>query len=309
MPALRQSRCEWAECSREAQAADEDRMKRECTYTRKHLSRYLAGHLFVWQRRRVGRHLALCRVCSSEFDAIRRIDETRRILRDIAPAEGFGRTLKAGSASLEALRRLLYRPFWLGLVVAAAVAAYAYVINPLLHDPDLERLDAPAPPAAPAERAPQSAPSVTPVVEPKKAAAPSPAVSPLEITITVEKEKERASVRQINEAMKEHPQLRSMRFSDSTREISGSLTSSDLYTFFSRIEGTGKVTYKRSRLAKAGEGDLVPFVMRLRTVTAPITPAGAQPAEQPVDKPVEKPADKQADRTDGGPPPAPAQGQ
>jgi hypothetical protein len=105
--------------------------------------------------------------------------------------------------------------------------------------------------------------------------------------------------------MKEHPLLRAMRFTDSTREISGSLTASDLYTFFRRIDGAGNVAYRRSRLAKAGEGDLVPFVMRLRTVSAPSAPAGAQPAEQPVDKPVEKPAD----RTDGGTPPTPAQGQ
>lgn len=288
-------------------------MKKECAYTRKHLSRYLAGRLFAWQRRRVGGHLAACPVCSSEFDAIRRIDETQRLLRDITPAEGLDRTLQAGNASLAALRRLLYRPLWLVLAVAAAVVAYLYVIHPLLHDPDLERLDAPVPQtAAPAGRVPQSAPSVTLAVEPKKAAvaaAPSPSVSPLEITITVEKEKENASVRRINEAMKEHPQLRSMRFSDSTREISGSLTASDLYTFFSRIEGAGKVAYRRSRLARAGEGDLVPFVMRLHAVSAPSTPAGAQPSEQPVDKPVEKPAEKQTERADGGPPPAPAQGQ
>jgi hypothetical protein len=287
-------------------------MKKDCSYTRRHLSRYLAGRLFAWQRRRVGRHLTVCPVCSSEFDAIRHIDETQRILRDITPAEGLDRTLQAGSASLAAFRRLLYRPLWLGLVVAAGAASYLYVINPLLHDPDLERLDAAAPAAVPAERLPQSAPSVTPAAESKKtagAAAPSPEVTLLEITITVEKETEKTSLRRINEAMKEHPQLRAMRFTDSTREISGSLTASDLYTFFRRIDGAGNVAYRRSRLAKAGEGDLVPFVMRLRTVSAPSPPAGAQPAEQPVDKPVEKPAEKPADRMDGGTPPTPAQGQ
>jgi hypothetical protein len=285
-------------------------MKKECTYTRRHLPRYLAGRLFAWQRRRVARHLAVCPVCSSEFDAIRHVDETQRILRDITPSEGFARTLEAGGASLEAFRRLLYHPLWLVLVVVAAAVAYLYVINPLLHDPDLERLDAPVPPAAaPAARLPQSAPSATPAVESKKTvAAAAPSVSPLEITITVEKEREKTSVRRINEAMKEHPLLRSMRFSDSTREISGSLTATDLYTLFSRIDGAGKVTYRRSRLAKAGEGDLVPFVMRLQTVSVPSTPAGEQPTQQPVDKPVERPAEKPAERTDGETPPTPVQG-
>jgi hypothetical protein len=288
-------------------------MKKECAYTRKHLARYLAGRLFALQRRRVERHLASCVVCSSEFDAIRRIDETQRLLRDIAPAEGFARTLQAGTASVSALKRLLYRPLWLVLIFAAAAAAYFYVINPLLHDPDLERLDAPALPSAdPAARLPQSAPSTTPAVEPKKSApvaSPSPAQSPLVITITVEKEKEKANLRRINEAMNEHALLRTMRFSDTTREISGSLTAGELYTFFNRIDGAGKVAYRRSRLAKAGEGELVPFVMRLQTVAAPSRPSGEQSPGQPVDKPVEKPAEKPAVPADQGTSPASSPGQ
>ncbi len=291
-------------------------MKKECTYTRRLLSRYLAGHLFAPQRRRIERHLAVCPVCRSEFDAVRGIRETRRILRDITPPEGLARPLQAGAASVAALKRLLYRPLWLVVIVAATAAAYVYVIHPLLHDPDLERLDASAPPAAQQ----QSASTATHAPEPKKASLSAPAssssASPLMITITLDRESEQASIRRINEAMKEHSMLRTLQFSDSSREISGSLTAGELFTFFDRIEGTGKVTYKRSRLAAAGEGDLVPFIMRLKTRSAPSRPAGTpaqHPAEKPVEKVVEKPGDSPADTqptaTDAGPPPAAPQGQ
>ena len=292
-------------------------MKKDCAYTRRRLSRYLAGHLFAPQRRRIERHLAVCPVCRSEFDAVRGIRETRRILRDITPPEGFARPLEAGTASLSVLKRLLYRPLWLVLIVAATAAAYVYVIHPLLHDPDLERLDAPLPPAAaPAAPQQQSAPIVTHAPEPKKAVLSAPEASPsassLVITITLDKEKEQTSIHSINEAMKEHALLRTMRFSDSSREISGSLTAGELFTFFSRIEGAGKVTYKRSRLARAGEGELVPFVMKLRTLPAPPRPAGTpaeQPAEKPVDKPGDNPAEKHPTAPDAGLPPAAPQGQ
>ncbi len=290
-------------------------MKKECIYTSKRLARYHAGHLFLLQRRRIERHLAVCAVCSSEFDAVKRIDETQRILRDIAPSEGFAVPLRAGAASLGALRRLLYRPLWMALIVAAIAASYVYVVHPLLHDPDLERLDGSAPSAAvPATPHPQSAATATAsagALEPKKtapaSAAAAPAPSPLMITVAVEKEKEKASIRRINDAMKEHPQLRTMRFSDSVREVSGSLTAGELAVFFERIDGAGKATYKRSRLSAAGEGDLVPFIMRLQTVAAPprhAEQAGEKPGEKPVEgsveKPVETPEGKQPAQTDGG---------
>jgi hypothetical protein len=167
-------------------------------------------------------------------------------------------------------------------IIAAVAIAYVYVITPLLHDPDLEKLDAgaPSPPAVTAEPAP-----VSPVPEPKRpVAAPVVAASktdPLVVTITVEKENEKASVQMINEAMKEHALLTAMRFSESVREISGSLTRDELYTFFNPIQGAGKITYKRSRLASVGSAELLPFVMKLQAVAAP----ARQPAEQPVAKP------------------------
>ncbi len=284
-------------------------MKKECAYTRKRLSRYLAGHLFLPQRRRIERHLAACPVCSSEFDAVRRIDETQRILRDFAPAEGL---VRAGAASIVALRRLLFRPLWLVLIVAAAVASYVYVIHPLLHDPDLERLDASVPaasaPAAPHAHGQSLSTATATAQEPKKAMLPNAATatapSPLLITITVEKGKEKASIRRINDAMKEHGQLHSTRFGDSVREISGTLTAGELSALFNRIEGLGKVSYKRSRLASASEGDPIPFIMRLKTFSAAPRPGEEQAGENPVERSVEKPVETPVERpvqTDSGP--------
>jgi len=288
-------------------------MKKDCAYTRKRLSRYLARNLFLPQRRRIERHLAVCPVCRSEFDAVRRIDETRRILRNVEPEEGFAGPLRVGAASLAALRRLFFRPLWLTLVIVAFGGSYVYVIHPLLHDPDLERLDASVPAAPRPAPLPESAVSATqPVVETPKAALPvpeaTPAPAPLVITITVDRDRERASIRKINDAMKEHALLRTMRFSDATREISGSLTAGELYTFFNRIETAGAVTYKRSRLAASGEGELVPFVMRLRTASPPAPPA-AVPAERAANGPAGGPPEQPPARTDSGAPATNSQGQ
>jgi hypothetical protein len=280
-------------------------MKRDCSYTRKHLPRYLTGHLFGPQRQRIERHLRTCPICSSEYDALRRIDETRSILRDIDPPAGAGAALRRKAAGLT---RLLYRPLWLAAIAAAAFALTVYVVMPLLHDPDLDRLDAPAPPTAPAHApAVARAPGL-----PARTAEPEPLVDPLVVTITVDKDRERASLRQINDAMTEHALLRTMQFSDTVREISGRLTSHELLTFFNRIQGAGKISYKRSRLAKAEAGELLPFVMRLQAVAAP--PASAAPpadkavtapAERPGSAAPDRPADRPADRSAPTASPAP----
>lgn len=278
-------------------------MKKECSYTRAHLQRYLQGHLFKPQQMRIERHLASCVVCRSEFDSLRRIGETRRIIRDITPPESVAERVRESISGLSAVKKLLFRPLWVVAIIGAAVVAYVYVITPLLHDPDLEKLDAgaPSPPVVTAERAPQTAPTVSPVPEPKRAAhtTAESKVDPLVVTITVDKASEKASVQMINEAMKEHALLTAMRFSDSVREISGSLTPDELYTFFSRIQGAGKITYKRSRLASAGREGLLPFVMRLQAVAAP----AQQPAEPPAVKAAgasgEGPGEKAVPRPEG----------
>jgi outer membrane biosynthesis protein TonB len=147
-----------------------------------------------------------------------------------------------------------------------------------------------------------------------------PVIDPLIVTITVEQEHERARVRQINEAMKEHALLRTMQFTESAREISGSLTAHELTTFLNRIAGVGKIGYRGSRLASVSPGELLPFVVRIRTAAPPARPMEKpvvkpeeksverpvekeretkeekhvdKPVEKPVDKPLEKPVDKQ----------------
>ena len=259
-------------------------MKKECTYTRAHLQRYLRGHLFKPQQMRIERHLSSCVLCRSELDSFRRIGETRQIIRDMTPPESVAERVREGLSVLSGIKKILFRPLWLGASIGAIAVAYVYVINPLLHDPDLEKLDAGAPPPPAVTAAPAQP---TPSPEPKRpATAPAAASSrmdPLVVTITIQRENEKVSVQLINDAMKEHALLTAMRFSESVREISGSLTPDELYTFFNRIQGAGKITYKRSRLASVGRGELLPFVMRLQAVAAPARQHAELPAEKPAD--------------------------
>ena len=287
-------------------------MKKECAYTQGMLPRYRKGHLFLPQQKRVERHLASCAVCRSRYDAFGQADETLEFLRYLDGNEGFPGRLRASAA---AVTRLFFRPLWLALIIVAGFALQHYVVMPLLHDPDLEKLDAGTQPQA---AAPQSAPAPTPppAVEPfvARQAAATAAVEPLVVTITVEKEHEKTSIAQINEAMKEHALLKSLRFSDKVREVSGSLTPDELRTFFSRIQGSGKVTYKRARLAAAGE-EVLPFVMKLQAQAG--SPAAAaersapkqaeRSADRPAPRPAEKPVETPAERQTPAPAPAPAQ--
>jgi hypothetical protein len=292
-------------------------MKKECEKTRSLLPRYLRGHLFKPQQKRIERHLASCAVCRSEFDALRQIGETRRILKDITPPETVAGRMKERVSALHALKRLFYRPLWLIMIAAVIAASYLYVIEPILHDPDIEKLDAgiPPSPAATARSAPQTlpAPATTGPPAPRQKIDPAPAaaapkIDPLVVTITLEKQNEMAGIRTINEAMKEHPLLKNMRFSDKVREISGSLTSDELSIFFNRIQSAGKIAYRRARLASAGS-ELLPFVMKLKALPAPTEastgrPAddpGAKPEAKPEDIPVERPVSKPEDRP--APPP------
>jgi hypothetical protein len=289
-------------------------MKKECEHTRNLLPRYLRGHLFKLQQKRIERHLAACVVCRSEFDSLKRIDETQRFLKDINPPEGVAARVKEGVSGLAAVRKLIFRPLWLIIIAAVIAASYVYVINPLLHDPDIEKLDAgiPAPPPVTAESVPRTQPTPTVAVptppqqkrEPVPVAA-SPKTDPLVITITVEKQNEKAGIKLINEAMKEHALLKTMRFSDKVREISGSMTPDELSTFFNRIQSAGKITYKRSRLASAG-GELLPFVMKLQVLPSPPQAPADMPAVKPVAKPVEVPAERPVSKPEDKPAAKPA---
>ena len=271
---------------------------KECAYTRRLLPRYLQGHVFLPQERRIERHLSVCPFCRSEHDVLRRANETREILRDIAPEEGMAGWVLRRASRLSGLKRLLYRPLWLAAILVSAGVLYLYVITPLLHDPDLERLESGAslPSGAPASAPSPTAAALSGPARPVKQAIPAAQIDPLLITITIDKEDEKAAIQHLNDAMKEHAFLRAMRYSESVREISGNLTADELYTFFDRIRSAGKVSYKRSRL-RSGQGEMIPFVMRLRISAA----AEQRPTVRPVNKPVDQPGEKAVDIPVGTP--------
>jgi hypothetical protein len=216
--------------------------------------------------------------------------------------------VRAIASRLSGLARLLYRPVWLVAIVGACFSISLYIVKPLLHDPELEKLDAAAPSPSQAVKStvePVTA-SVTTTVsaQPSRADRPAPpALTPLVVTITVEKESEKESVKRINDAMREHALLGSMLVTDSVRELSGSLTAGELATLLVRIQGAGKITYKRSRLASIDSNELLPFVLKINTVAAVIRQEPAHPVEKvpeesvkkPVDMPVEKPVENPVD--------------
>jgi hypothetical protein len=116
----------------------------------------------------------------------------------------------------------------------------------------------------------------------------------------MEQQNEKAGIKLINDAMKEHALLKTMRFSDKVREISGSLTPDELLTFFNRIQSAGKIAYRRSRLASAGSG-LLPFVMKLQALPTPAQASEVRPAAKPVERPAEGPVSRPEERPAAGP--------
>jgi hypothetical protein len=280
-------------------------MNKECEHAKRSLRKYLHGHLFMPEQMKIERHLKKCVVCSSEFQALKRVAETRRYIKDITPPEGMVQRVKAGVSGLSRLKKILYRPLWVAGIIAVAVLVYFYAQTPHRFDSELEGtgvlpdtttqpFPAAAPPPGVAAKATGKAP-----VEPKKtepAPALSPGIEPLMITISVDDEQ--TATRRINEVMRGHATLRSMRFSDTVKEISGSLTAKELLTFFNRIENAGKVNYSRTRLASFPAAAPVPFVMRLKTeqrpAERPIQQSGDKSAQNAGDKSVEKPASSAA---------------
>jgi hypothetical protein len=249
-------------------------MKKDCAYTRKSLRKYLHGHLFKPEQIRVERHLRSCIMCYTEYQALQHAAEAKQYLKDITPPEGIVQRVQAGVSGLAKLKKILYRPLWLAGIITVIVLAYIYMLAPPHRDLEIENLEksgsvgsmpsstTPALPAQDVRPSPVSA--QTAVVRPP-APRPDEAVrmlKPLPVTITVNNEKE--AIRRINEIMRGHEDLRTMRFSDTVREISGSLTSKELITFFGLIESEGKISYSRKRLAAFPNAQPVPFVMNLK---------------------------------------------
>ena len=261
-------------------------MKTECEQTRKSFRKYLQGHLFKPGQLKIDRHLKKCAHCSSELQALKRVAETRKYIKDITPPEGMVQKVKAGVSGLSRLRKLAYRPLWV-LAMAAAGGRGLPVRAPFAPArPRLRRHRSAGPPAVvqPVTTPPAAPQAVAQAArpepsKPRQSAPPSPAVNPLTVTITAENE--RAAMNRINSVMQGHALLRTMQFSDTVKEISGSLTAKELLTFFNRIESVGKVSYSSSRLESFPTAQPVPFVIRLKATPATIG--------KPVDKSVDNP--------------------
>lgn len=261
-------------------------MKKDCAYIRKSLRKYLRGHLFKYEQVRIARHLNACPVCRSEFQALKKVADTKQLLKDITPPETLGQRVRVGVSGLSRLKLLLYRPLWVIAIIGAGALLYMNIIAPRHRDLEIENIEKSLPPAAPVASAPTlsavlaSAPVPTAqqprVTEPARPAAATPPADPLLITITPAGEN---SVRRINEVMRGHGELRKMKFSDTVREISGSLTQKELLTFFARIEDAGRVSYSRKRFESFPSAEPVPFVIKMKPAPKPAEAAVLQVQE------------------------------
>ncbi len=133
-------------------------MKKDCAYTRKSLRKYLRGHLFKYEQVKIARHLNACPVCRSEFQALKKVADTKQLLRDITPPQGLAR-MKEGVTLLAKLRLLVYRPLWLLGIVGFGVLIYLNLIAPGRHDLEIENLEKSVPVTAPAGTEPPAAPA------------------------------------------------------------------------------------------------------------------------------------------------------
>jgi hypothetical protein len=262
-------------------------MKKECAHTRKALPNYLRGHLFKLEQVRIERHLRSCVVCYSQYEALKRADETRKFLKDITPPEGVVQIVKEGVSGLAKLKKILYRPLWILSIVIVVAVVYYFLSKPRQLDTEIDNILKTTPsrtaqtPPAPPPPISRSAPVVPPVVQP----AAVPVMDPLLVVITTDDDK--AAVRRINDIMRGHGQLRKYKFTDMVREISGNLTVKELLTFFNRIDSSvGKVSYSRKRLEAFPSAQPIPFVMRLTIVQK--APEAHTPPEQPLKEPVEE---------------------
>ncbi len=254
-------------------------MKKECALVKKALPKYLRGHLFKFEQVRIERHLRSCIVCQSQYEALKRADETRKFLKDVTPPEGVVQIVKEGVVGLAKLKKILYRPLWILGIIVIVLTLYYFFSRPRQLDVELENIAKTAPSSsiqASSAPAPAAVPSVSPPQAP-------PAAEPLLITVTVTDEK--AAVRRINDVMRSHGQLRKFKFTDMVREISGSLTAKELLAFFSRIQPAGKVSYNRKQLEAFPNAQPVPFVMKLMVV--PKAPEEMPPPAQQHTKPAE----------------------
>jgi len=278
-------------------------MKKECQRTRQALSKYLHGHVFATNRARIERHLLQCVVCRSEYEGLRHAEETRQILKDINAPEGVIGRMKEGVSTLGKLKKVLYRPLWITGIMLIAGAVYYYEVTPRQLDLEIERIVQTAPSGTAAgdnlalSTASDTAPSSHTATPQKTAALPVAALDlasePLIVTLIPENNT--SAIDTINKIMHGYGKLRKMKFSESTSEVSASLTARELAALFNRIEPAAKISYNRQQFKSFPAAAPIPFVLKLKTApkraeehaqpqrAEQATPAASalHPAEQP----------------------------
>jgi hypothetical protein len=253
-------------------------MKKECERARKAFPRYLHGHIFKPERRRIEQHLQQCVLCRSEFEALRRTEETRQFLKEINASGGVVGTVKHGVSSLAKLRKIIYRPLLLAAIALAAGAVSWYVLTPRQLVIEIESIVESMPTSSAAQLAPESAPAVVSEKAPAPEAPPVPAPKPLVIAITPENDA--AAVLRINEIMEGHGQPGKMKFTDRTKELTGNMPAEELAGLLSAIEPAARVDYSRKRFESYPASQPIPFVLKLNAAPqqqpqqAPAEPAG-----------------------------------
>jgi len=260
-------------------------MKQECERTKKALPDYLRGYVFRITRNRIDRHLQTCAVCRSEFEALRRMEETRQILKYVDSLGGVAHRLKEGVSALAKLKKILYRPLWLAGILLVAAALSYYAMLPRQLDLEIENIvktapanTAPVPGAGPAQGASVVTRPVASLNVPVTQPAPVKTVTPLAVSIVPASES--TSIQSINEVMSGHGSLRKMKFSDTVRQLSGTLTAQELLTFFDRMGEVAKVRYDRKHFKSFPDGQKIPFILMLKA--APKSVERPKPASHPV---------------------------
>jgi hypothetical protein len=260
-------------------------MKLECERTKKAHPNYLRGHVFQFTRSRIDRHLKTCVVCKSEFEALKRMEETRQLLNYIDSPGGVAHRLKEGVFAIAKLKKILYRPLWLaGIVLIAAGLSY-YAMQPRQLDLEIESIVKTTPAntaSVPGTEPTNEVSVVTKPVTSVSGPVPQPVIAqtmaPLAVSIVPVNESD--SIQRINGVMSGHGALRKMKFSDTDRQVSGALTAQELLVFFDRMGEVAKVRYDRKHFKSFPADQKIPFVLTLKA--APKSVEKHKPASLPV---------------------------
>jgi len=210
-------------------------------------------------------------------------------------SEGVVHSMRKSISALKRLKKIVYRPLWIAAICLAAGGTYYYSMMPRQLDLELDSIvkttpatvvSAPVPtvmpPVAPVEQRTMVTSSVTPSALPQAAKPVVAAAAVAKLTIMIMAENDNAAVRKINEIMRGHGQLRTKKFTETEKEVSGSLTSHELLTLFARLEPAGKVIYNKKRLEALANAGSIPFVLKLQ-----LTPKTAD-TSAPLSKPAVK---------------------